>query len=224
MGLRNEETLFPVAVRGHVWLSAHTFEIRFERPRGFDYLPGQKVRMVHHPFQRDYTLLTTPADNELALCVRHIPNGRISPMLATARSGQIFHLTPAFGFFLFQPSRRTAVFVATGTGIAPFVSFARSGVRGFQLLHGVRSAEALYYHELLASAASVFIPCLSGPLASDLKYPQAFTGHVTTYLDHRLAAGDYDFYLCGRGEMIRDAVRIIDRRFPSARIFTEAFF
>ncbi len=220
----NTRALHPVTVSGHQWLTAHTFEIRFRRPAGFAFLPGQKVQVVHGRIVRDYSLLSLPEDEELTICVRHIPEGKMSPVLAHARTGRTFHLTSAFGFFLFQPSRRPAVFVATGTGIAPFVAFARSGVRDFHLLHGVRSAEELYYHDLLAPSASSFIPCLSGAPALDSHWPHAFAGYVTAYLENQLAFGDYDFYLCGRGEMVRDAVRIIDRRFPSSRVFTETFF
>jgi benzoate/toluate 1,2-dioxygenase reductase subunit len=215
---------FQMSVCGHKWLTAHTFEIRFHRPSDFNFLPGQKVQVIHDGVKRDYSLLSTAQDDELAICVRHIPEGRMSPVLAHAPVGRIFHLTPAFGFFLFQPSRRPAVFVATGTGIAPFVAFVRSGVRGFHLLHGVRCAEELYYHDLLAPAASSFIPCLTGTRPPAPHRPHAFAGRVTAYLENRLIAGDYDFYLCGRGEMVRDALRIIDRRFPSARVFTETFF
>jgi len=216
--------LYAAAVCGHTWLAAHSFEIRFRRPAEFAFLPGQKIQVTYEGIKRDYSLLTIPEGDELAICVRHIPEGRMSPVLAHATIGQIFHLTPAFGFFLFQPSQRPAVFVATGTGIAPFVAFVRSGVRHFHLLHGVRCAEELYYHELLAPAASSYIPCLSGTRSPDPHWPQACAGRVTAYLENKLSAGDYDFYLCGRGEMVRDALRIIDRRFPSARVFTETFF
>jgi ferredoxin-NADP reductase len=218
------QLLFAVRVSGRKWLAEHTFELRFDRPPGFAFLPGQKLKLFHNGIERIYTLTNTSQDHELAICVRHIPHGKMSPVLARAPKGQIFHLSPAFGFFLLQPTRRPAVFVATGTGIAPFVAFARSGARGFDLLHGVRSAEELYYHDLLAACARSFIPCLSRIPASQTQWPRTFCGRVTDYLGKELALADYDIYLCGRGEMVRDAMRIIDRRFPSARVFTETFF
>jgi len=219
-----EPPLQAVPLAGRTWLTAHTLEIRFDRPRGFTFLPGQKVKLIHEGIIRPYTLINAPQDDELAICVRLIPQGQMSPVLARASIGRIFHMTPAFGFFLHQPSRHPAVFIATGTGIAPFVAFTRAGVRGFRLLHGVRSTEELYYHELLATCTRSFIPCLSHTPLPCPQWPQAFAGRVTTYLEKQLPPDDYDFYLCGRGEMVRDAMRIIDRRFPSARIFTETFF
>jgi benzoate/toluate 1,2-dioxygenase reductase subunit len=220
----DEPTPYAVPLIGRTWLTEHTFEIRFQRPDGFTFQPGQKIKLMLGPTYRTYSLINAPGDDALAICVRHIAQGQISPQLAGAPLGRIFHLSPAFGFFLFQPFRNPAVFIATGTGIAPFVAFAQAGVRDFHLLHGVRRAAELYYHELLAGCARSFIPCLSLAPSSHPQWPQAFAGRVTACLETRLAPGDYDFYLCGRGEMVRDAMRIIDRRFAASRVFTETFF
>ena len=220
----DEQAPHAVPVTGRTWLTDRTFEMRFERPAGFAFLPGQKIKLTVGPTYRTYTLISAPKDSELAICVRLIARGQISPLLAEAPVGRMFSLSPAFGFFLYQPSRHPSVFVATGTGIAPFVAFARAGVRDFHLLHGVRQAADLYYHALLADCAHTFVPCLSCAPSPLPQWRQLFNGRVTAYLETRLAPGDYDFYLCGRGEMVRDAMRIIDRRFPSSRVFTETFF
>ena len=52
----------------------------------------------------------------------------------------------------------------------------------------------------------------------------AFQGRVTEYLASLLAPGQYDFYLCGRREMIREATLLIDERFPGGRIYSEPFY
>jgi benzoate/toluate 1,2-dioxygenase reductase component len=220
----NGTPLFPVRVSGRKWLTESTFELRLERPWGFTFLPGQKVKLIQAGIDRSYSLINADRDKELAICVRHIPQGRMSPWLAKVPLGLVLHVTPAFGCFVFQPSPRCPVFVATGTGIAPFVAFARSGVRGYYLLHGVRRAEELYYHDLLTTGARACIPCISRTAEGCALPPEALTGRVTAFLENRLAPGSYDFYLCGRAEMVRDAIRIIDRRFPSALVFTETFF
>ena len=45
--------------------------------------------------------------------------------------------TGPHGYFTFRDFRLKPVFVATGTGIAPFVSMVRAGAKGFIVLHGV---------------------------------------------------------------------------------------
>lgn len=214
---------YTVQVTGRRWLTGHTFEIRFGKPPGFEFLPGQKIGFVDPAARRDYTLLGPTHAPELALCVRHIPQGRFSPRLAEAQPGDRFQITKSFGYFTYKPSPRPAVFVATGTGVAPFVAFARAGIQGFELLHGVRSADELYYRQELASAARRYRPCLSGPLPA-AEGLEAFAGRVDACLADRFPPAKYDFYLCGNGDMIRDVMRRVDERFHGSHVFTETFF
>ena len=203
------------------WLSNKSFEIILTRPKSFEYLPGQWIRLAHHSVERDYSLVSSPTDPALALCIRNIEGGILSPGLSNAPVGACFNFNGPNGYFTFRPSTRPAVFVATGTGLAPFVSMARSGVTGFILLHGVRSAEDLYYASVLKSTAKQYIPCISEADRSSGEY---FRGRVSDYLRKNLTPWRYDFYLCGRGEMIRDVTFLVDEKFPGSLIFTEIFY
>jgi benzoate/toluate 1,2-dioxygenase reductase subunit len=209
-------------VTGRRWLCPRTFEVCFNRPPGFDFTPGQKIRFLMGEISRDYTLVNGPGDTAVVICVRLVPQGRFTPVLAAARPGDRFEIEGPSGYFTCQPSQRRRVFVATGTGIAPFVSFARGGVRDFICLHGVRDPGELYYREVIAPAAGLYQPCLSGEEGKDLP-PERFCGRVTRYLIDHLTPGAFDFYLCGRAGMIEESVHIIDERFKGSRVFTEIF-
>ena len=113
------------------------------------------------------------------------------------------------------------VFVATGTGIAPFCSMVRSGIGGFVLLHGVRQPADLYYRDLFQTAAKTYVACLS---SADQESDAYFHGHVTEYLQKHLPMGSYDFYLCGNRGVIRDVTRLVDRQFPGSLVYTEMFY
>ncbi|RJQ65633.1 MAG: hypothetical protein C4519_27505 [Desulfobacteraceae bacterium] len=215
--------LYTTHITGRRWLSSDTFELRFSRPHGFTFLPGQKIGFAGQAPDREYTLLGPSKDSELSICVRLVSQGLFSPRLAGATIGATFQITAATGFFTFKPSPRRAVLIATGTGIAPFVAFARAGVRDFDLLHGVRSDGELYYRSELAPAARRYIPCISGPFKPE-RVPEAFAGRVDACLDNRFEPGAYDFYLCGRADMIRDVMRLVDQRFEGSFVFSEAFF
>ena len=134
-------------------------------------------------------------DRDLLLCIRNVEGGRLSPLLSSASLGTLLNFTGPHGYFTFQPSDRPAVFMATGTGIAPFCSMVSSGVDDITLLHGVTLADDLYYADLLRSTVKRYIPCLSSPPESSEDY---FAGSVTDYLHTNLTPGAYDFYLCGR--------------------------
>lgn len=96
----NPPVLHPVTVCSHRWLCAHTFEIRFQWPAEITFFPGQMMQQVHEGIKRDHWLLTTADSDELAICVRHLPEGRMSPVPENARISRTFHLTPAAKSFI----------------------------------------------------------------------------------------------------------------------------
>ena len=202
-------------------LSAGTFELALSRPRNFTFEPGQRIRLLDRSGERDYSLANAPQDSSLRLCIRRVPEGRLSTRLHAAAIGSDFRFTGPHGLFVFRPSGRPAVFVATGTGAAPFASMARAGRRGFTLLHGVRSADELLYADLFQTAAGAYVPCISGETPTATRM---FGGRVTVYVERELPPGAYDFYLCGRREMVRDVTWLLDERYPDSRIYSEIFF
>jgi benzoate/toluate 1,2-dioxygenase reductase subunit len=206
------------------WLSAKTFELELSRPLSFHFRPGQRIRFLHQGLERDYSLLSQPDSPRLGLCIRHLPAGLFSSVLAAAEIGTSFTFSGPHGYFIFQRSPRPPVFVATGTGVAPFLSLTRSGITDFSLLHGVRTAGELYYRSDFSAAASLYVPCLSQPSPESALPPGAYRGQVTGYLRDHLAPGAYDFYLCGRQEMIRDATLLVDERFPGSLVYAEIFY
>jgi NAD(P)H-flavin reductase len=115
------------------------------------------------------------------------------------------------------------VFVATGTGVAPFASMARAGVKDFILLHGVRRFLDLYCESLFRKTARRYVPCVSNLKDPGEGASGVFAGRVTGFLEEHMPFGAYDFYLCGRGEMIRDAIHLVDQKFSDSLVYTEPF-
>ena len=204
-----------------IWLSENTFEIKLNRPPEFEFEPGQRIRLIHENIERDYSLISAPQDTKLELCIRRIEGGAYTPVLADTRIGERLSFSGPHGYFLFYPSERPAVLVATGTGIAPFCAMVRSGLKDFTLLHGISTPDEKYYTALIRGRAKRYVVCLS--TGTQLP-PECFRGRVTDYLKHELPAGAYDFYLCGRSEMIRDAMTIIDDGFKGSLVYTEIFY
>ncbi len=202
-------------------LSAGTFELALSRPRDFTFQPGQRIRLLDRYRERDYSLVNAPADSSLRLCIRRVPAGSFTASLHAAATGSRFQFSGPHGYFVFRSTSRPAVFVATGTGIAPFASMARAKTRGFTLLHGVKSPDDLYYADLFHATAGTYVPCISGKASTAARW---FHGRVTGYVEKELPPGTYDFYLCGRTEMIRDVTWLIDEHFPDSNVYSEIFF
>jgi NAD(P)H-flavin reductase len=88
----------------------------------------------------------------------------------------------------------------------------------------VRTTEELYYRSDFGAAASLYVPCLSHPLPGSVLPPGVYRGWVSGYLREHLPTGAYDFYLCGRREMIRDVTLLVDERFPDSLVYAEIFY
>jgi NAD(P)H-flavin reductase len=219
--LKTRVQTYTVKLLKRNWLSKKTFEIILGLPSAFAYKPGQRISLSLQGQERDYSIVSAPKESELTLCIRKVTGGKVSSLLSVTDIGSSLLISGPYGYFTYQVSHRPAVFVATGTGIAPFCSMARSGIRGFTILHGVRLPVDLYYASQLRQSARKYVSCLSD--AKNLA-ENAFQGTVTKYLELHLAPGAYDFYLCGRREMIRDVTRLIDERFPESLVYAEQFY
>lgn len=89
-----------------------------------EFVPGQYVCVRYRGTVRPYSVASSPNRDELEFCVRRVPGGRLTPDLATRLStGDTVTLRGPYGDFVMErPSNRDLVFLATGTGVAPFKS------------------------------------------------------------------------------------------------------
>jgi benzoate/toluate 1,2-dioxygenase reductase subunit len=220
----NPGTIQTVELLHRQWLSKNAFEIELSRPPSFEFKAGQTILLIHKSIKRYYSLLSTPDDPNLTLCVHHLPEGQLSSVLARAAIGFHLKLTGPHGYFTFKSSSRKPVFIATGTGIAPFVSFARSGITGFTLLHQAISADELYYQSYFHKITPKYFSCLSEAPSTESSFPNLFCGEISECIRKNLRPGSYDFYLCGEREMIRDVTLLVDEIYPESRVYTEVFF
>jgi len=202
-------------------LSPLAYLLRLERGTlGFQ--PGQYVRLALPglPAQREYSVYSAPGVPFLELLIREMPGGLLSPRLRRCRPGEALEVEGPFGEFLLPEDDHGEpfLFVATGTGIAPFHCFARSypGL-DYLLLHGVARSAELY--GAADFDAGRILPCLSREQGA------AFEGRVTDFLRAHPPAAERLFYLCGGCDMIYEVFAILRRRgVPAERIFAEVYF
>ncbi len=165
---------------------------------------------------RAYSIASLPDGNRFELCLNLVREGIFSPFLFAMKPGDAVEMGAPLGFFVVRNPSREALFIATGTGIAPFRSMAPeylSGVEAKQLtlLFGVRYESSIYYRTDFAALARQhsnfhFWPTLSRPEPSWT----GRTGHVQTHLLE--AIGDrrgLDVYICGLKAMVDDVRGIL---------------
>ena len=213
-------------VQGVRWLSASAYVLRIERGR-LQFEPGQYVTLgvAGSTARREYSIYSGCRDPFLEVLIKQVEGGSVSRQLARLPAGAVLECDGPFGYFTIPSARRggTLLFIASGTGIAPFHSFARSypGL-DYRLLHGIRTATERY--DSARYPAERYLPCLSRVAAADAA-PGSYRGRVTDYLRGHPAAPGTACYLCGNSEMIFAAFDILKKQgIPGADLFAEVYF
>jgi ferredoxin--NADP+ reductase len=191
-------------------------------PRTFDFLPGQVVALAILPDspQRLYSLATGRHDAEAGVLFNLAPDGHLTPQLAAVKPGHQIYCSEPLGSFAGFPG--PAVWVANGTGVAPFLSMVRSGLTDDKVLvQGARFANQFYGQDVLAPAlGDRYFRCASADTG-----PGLVTGRLTSFLEGRPWPQDRPFYLCGSAAMIVEARDILIRKgVPFKNILSEVYF
>ena len=100
-------------------------QVRFRPDDTFEFAPGQYVSIRYQGTPRAYSIASVPGQEEIELCIRRVTDGRLTPSLATELTeGDRITVRGPYGddLLLQDPSERDLVFLATGTGVAPFKS------------------------------------------------------------------------------------------------------
>lgn len=225
-------------------LTADLGIFRFCLPDGSilpDFQPGQFVALgldiEGKRIFRDYSITSIPSErNYYEFYIKHKEHpteGKFTTLLFQMELGsKVFWQKPR-GVFTIEEGKpkddRQMILVATGTGLAPFVSYIRH-LRAAQrpkkavLLHGVSFAAELGYRDLLEETSTqknssldfTYIPTVSRPNTSLSKNWSGNTGRVESFISgiemhtskletalaSKITPENSIFYLCGYKNMI----------------------
>jgi ferredoxin--NADP+ reductase len=178
------------------------------------FIPGQMIGL-HTKRERPmrlYSIASPPNYPTLDILYTVVEGGELTPTLDLLGSGDALWASEPRGEFIDRG--RPAWWIANGTGIAPFLSMARSGIqKDRSLIHGARTPEDMYFAaEMNAFDDLEYLPCLSRPESmaggaenlAELAYPGRLTRWLTEQIDRgKLSADDRRwYYLCGSEQMI----------------------
>lgn len=172
---------------------------------------------------RPYSLAGGLQENVLRIVFRAIPGGCVTSHLASLQPGDPVTMSAPFGWF--RPGQdddeAPCTFIATSTGIAPFLSYLRSFPTRppRQILYGVREAADAVAMKTLTAATSVRLA-----VSRERAAPHHF-GRVTDLLAELKPQPDEHFYLCGLDAMIDEVgLWLEERGVPFTHIHQEVFF
>ena len=204
-------------------------------------LPGEDGKII----KRAYSIASAPTQKEyLEFFIATVSDGALTPSLAKLKPGDsVFANKKLTGTFtLSAATTKRIVCIATGTGLAPYISMLRSGIEeytSFTVMHGVRFKHDLGgYHQELCSyleklpnfhyevAISREEPSIEGPARF-----KAHHGRITQNLIEEKIA-DACVYICGNPSLIDDLTTYLgtkgfsehSRRNPEGRLILESYW
>jgi ferredoxin-NADP reductase len=200
----------------------HLFELVLER-NGLDFLPGDCTAVYTDTGQsRPYSIASGTQENELRFLVRKMDGGEVSPWLTARKPGDTVRITPPFGWF--RPGQDIGdapfAFIATGTGIAPFLAYRNTFEKPpVQILYGVRRETDAIGFDRLSNWCPVRLA------VSREKSASHFHGRLTGLLDQLELAPGTHYYCCGLESMVNDVGAWLRKNgVPLMNIHREVFF
>lgn len=203
-------------------LTENTFVVSMPKSR-FAFEAGQHVSVsIRGDYQsREYSIYSAEEHDRLEILVKEVEGGYFSPKLKHLKPGDYLEVHGPFGKFGLDKKRQDShkhVFIASGTGIAPFHSIIKStpGLN-YELIHGIRYVNEAY--EIEEYDRERVTLCTSRDEKGD------FHGRVTGFLQQKEFDTNTCFYLCGNSDMIFDAMEILKSKgFDRENITVEVYF
>lgn len=204
------------------------FTFTTTRPEGFEFKNGEFVTLGLRPegklIPRAYSIVSTNEDEQLEFLSIAVPDGPLTSHLAEADAGSpIWINTKSTGSLTLDHVRpgRHLYMLATGTGLAPFMSLVRSSdvFDNFEriiLVHSVRHSPALAYRDELESRqndAFRYVPTVTREeFPNTQRGADLFrSGQLTDQLDLPVADPEQDrVMLCGNPNMNREMTEYLD--------------
>lgn len=189
--------------------------IALDQPESLSFLPGQYVNIgiLGGEETRSYSFSSAPGAAESSFVIRNVPNGKMSGYLCKdAAAGDVISFSGPYGSFYLRSVARPTLFLAGGTGIAPFLSMlesllTKSVSHPIRLVFGVTNDIDLVELAALDRYKAALPDFDYRTCVASEQSAHARKGYVTQHIESEwLNGGDSDIYLCGPTAMV-DAVR-----------------
>ena len=217
---KNKET-FKVKVISNHEISDGVYILETEKNANF--LPGQVVAVAMHPDHnlRLYSLASGPEAPVFRILYDIKPQGQLTPVMANLKWGEYIYVSKPFGRFTDQG--QPAWWIATGTGIAPFVSMIEAGQSANKtLLQGARHLNQFYFSDVfLKNMGDRYLRFCTKETGDKVIH-----GRLTQFLKETdKATPDLKYYICGSSEMVVESRDIlIGKGVPFDHIIAEIYF
>ena len=212
------------------YINENLFKIFFEK-KDLRFIPGQhfSLSIPDKSINREYSSYTSENDNELGFLIRRVEGGIMTNLLDKMEVGSEINIYGPYGSFVLKDEyikNKQIIFIASGTGIAPFVSIKKSfNLKNYKLFVGIREKKDIADADKFDEDKSYYSISRDNNLSKNNHYK----GRVNTQLDKIEYINGYEssiYMICGNSYMISDVYDILvkEKKIDPNLIITESFF
>ena len=207
--------------------------LKLESQAKFDFIPGQFVQFViSEKVFRSYSIISLTKDlPQVRFCIKLEEGGIGSSFVNALNVGDVFELRGPLGKFIVKDDSKDVLLIATGVGVAPFVSMVKGLLetnfkKKICLVFGVRNEQDIFYHELFFDLSQKhgnfkFVPMLSQPQGQWQGDPGRVTVFIEKFYQDYLGA---EVFICGSIQVVKDVrAQLLSLGFKSENINLEIF-
>ncbi len=213
-----------VRVKDVVWVSSSIFELQVFRD-GIEFRPGDCMSVfgTDRTTSRPYSIASGIHEPAIRFLIKYMEDSSVTDYLADRRPGDEIKVSVPYGWFHpgLQNGSDPFIFIATGTGISPFLSYIRSypDTPPEKVLYGVRQRENAIGLDVLRETAATELA------VSQETDGNFYQGRVTGLLGGLPLEKNIHYYLCGLDSMIDEVSHWLQHKgIDAARIHREVFF
>ena len=194
------------------YLNENLFKIFFDKG-DLTFLPGQhfSLSVPGKSINREYSSYTSIHDNEIGFLIRRIEGGIMTNILDKMEIGEYLNIYGPYGSFILsqdQIQNNKIIFIASGTGLAPFVSIKESYNSKITYFLGIRNISDIPDADKFNQDHCYY--CISRD--SIINQNNYYKGRLTDQLLNIEYIDDYQnsiYMICGNSYMISDAYDIL---------------
>ena len=195
-------------------ISKDVYMFSFTKPEDFTFKAGQfialKISDGEETKSRSYSIFNPPSDNTLKLCIKIVEDGFASKVFKNMQEGEELEVKGPFGHFTFnENSEKDAVFICSGTGLAPLYSMIKEYLangKKFHLIFSNKTRDDLILHDELLELEKDNENFMYTSTLTREEWGGK-TGRVQKHLPENL--DDKIFYICGLKELVMETKEIL---------------
>ena len=191
-------------------LKGETFLLKLKPSKKIKFKAGQFIMINIKNIEKPFSIASAPSQNTIEILIRMHKEGELTPHVCKLKKGSKLKISGPYGVFEVKPTKRKEIiFIAAGTGIAPFRSMIIESLKKYPdkkitLIYGFR--EECYFENIFRKLEKKhknfkLHACCSKPESSCKNLKGRVTEHLKELIKN---PNNKEVYICGPVPMVED--------------------